>query len=234
MATRFYLPSVGVAPFDPVPANGGWERDSAAYIARSMVRTKSNSALTTLSATFGATATSQTRYYTGVSEQLDVGQTISGTVSMVIGKCGETSTSGDAHLCFSLRVTDDVGTHQAILLQFHSASTEFPLIASAATRIHNGRAITGFAAAAGDRIVCEIGIHGVTPANQVMQMRIGDPAAVADFALTAALTTDLVPWVELSATLTFAGAGPAGQPSSKRLGGVLHTPGNRSSARRDW
>ena len=82
-------------------------------------------------------------------------------------------------------------------------------MAAAATRIRAATAITGFSAAAGDRLVLEIGIHGVTPANEIMQMRIGDPTAAADFALTAALTTDLCPWGELSQTLTF-GAPPSG------------------------
>jgi hypothetical protein len=86
--------------------------------------------------------------------------------------------------------------------------SEFPLIASAATRIIAAGAVTSFACNAGDRLVLEIGIHGVTPANEVMQMRVGDPTAVADFALTTALTTDLVPWGELAQTVTF-GSPPA-------------------------
>jgi hypothetical protein len=209
VATRIYLPSTGAAPFTPAIADGGWERDSAAFVAHSVVTTKANTALTTLSAVFGATSTSQTRYYCGVSDTLDAAQTISGTVSMVIGKCGETTTSGDAHLAFAIRVVDGSGVHRASLASVMATSTEFPLIASAATRIHSAVAISSFAAAAGDRIVIEIGIHGVTPANEVMQMRIGDPTGTSDFALTAALTTDLVPWVEFSQNLTF-GAPPAG------------------------
>jgi hypothetical protein len=203
MATRLYLQSTGSAPFDPAIADGGWERNHGSYAARNMSVTKANTALTTVSGVFGATATSQTRYATHVTDTLDTAQTISGTFSLVIGKCAETTTSGDAHLAFALRCVDGAGVHKALLATVMATSTEFPLIANAATRIHNAVAITSFGAAAGDRIVLETGIHGVTPANETMQMRYGDPSVGADFALTAALTTDLTPWAEISANLTF-------------------------------
>jgi hypothetical protein len=203
MATRLYLQSTSSAPFDPVIGDGGWERNHGSYAARLMSTTKANTALTTVSGIFGATTTSQTRFHTFVSDTLDVAQTISGTFSIVIGKCGETSLSGDAHLAHALRVVTGAGVHRATLQTRMATSTEFPLIASAATRIQAATAVTSFACNAGDRLVLEIGIHGVTPANEVMQMRFGDPTATADFALTAALTTDLCPWGELSQTVTF-------------------------------
>jgi hypothetical protein len=180
-----------------------------------MATTKANTALTTISGVFGATTTSQTRYHTFVSDTLDVAQTIAGTFSIVIGKCAETTTSGDAHLAYALRVVTGAGVHRATLATVMATSTEFPLVASAATRIHNATAVTSFACNAGDRLVLEIGIHGVTPANEVMQMRIGDPTATGDFALTAALTTDLDPWGELSQTVTF------GTPAVTSLPGSL-------------
>ena len=204
MPTRLYLQSTGAGAVNPAFADGGWERDHGSYASRPMATAKANSALTTVSGVFGATATSQTRYHTFVSDTLDVAQTISGNFTMVIGKCAETSTSGDAHLAHALRVVDGVtGAHKATLHTRMATSTEFALIASAATRIQASIAMTSYAAAAGDRLVLEIGVHGVTPANEVMQMRFGDPTAVADFALTAALTTDLVPWAELSGIVTF-------------------------------
>jgi hypothetical protein len=204
MATRLYLPSTSAAvPFTPAFEDGAWERDSGAFVARVIGTSKTDTALTTLSAVFGATTTTQTRYYCGVTDTLDVGQTVSGTFSMVVGKCAETTTGGDAHLAFAARVVTGLGVHRATLATVMATSTEFALVASAATRIHNAVAVSSFAADAGDRIVIEIGIHGVTPANETMQMRVGDPIATADFALTAALTTDLVPWCEFDANLTF-------------------------------
>lgn len=203
MATRLYLQSTSTGAVNPAFADGGWERDHGSYASRIMATTKANTALTTVSGVFGATTTSQTRYHTFVSDTLNVGQTISGTFSLVVGKCAETTLSGDAHLAYALRVTTGSGTHRATLATVMATSTEFPLIASAATRIHSATAITSFACNAGDRLVLEIGIHGVTPANEVMQMRFGDPTATADFALTSGLTTDLCPWGELSQTVTF-------------------------------
>lgn len=168
-----------------------------------MATSKANTALTTLSAVFGTTSTGQTRYATFVSDTLDVAQSLSGNFSLVVGKCAETTTSGDAHLAHALRVVSGAGAHKATLHTRMATSTEFPLVANAATRIQAAAAITGFSAAAGDRLVLEIGIHGVTPANETMQMRIGDPTVGLDFALTEALITDLTPWMELSQNLTF-------------------------------
>jgi hypothetical protein len=203
VATRLYLQSTGNAPFTPAAADGGWERNATGHAARLTSTTKANTPLTTLSSTFGATQTSQTRFGTWVSPPLAAGQTIAGTVSLVVGKCAETTTSGDAHLAFAVRVVDGEGTHRATLATVMGTSTEFPLVVNAATRIHSGAQVSSFAANAGDRLVLELGVHGVTPANETMQMRVGDPSGTADFALTAALTTDLVPWVELSQTLSF-------------------------------
>lgn len=203
MATRLYLQSTGTAPFTPAIGDGGWERNSAAFVVSNMATVKANTPLITLSAVFGATTTDQTRYACFISDTFDVPQTITGTFALVVGKCAETSLNGDAHLAHMLRVVTGAGVHRATLSTRMATSTEFPLIASAATRIFAATAVTSFTAAAGDRLVIEIGIHGVTPANEIMQMRIGDPTAAADFALTAALTTDLCPWGELSQTLTF-------------------------------
>ena len=214
--TRFYLQSTGTGAVNPAFADGGWERDHASYASRPMSTAKANSALTTVTGVFGATATSQTRYHTFVSDTLDVAQTISGNFTMVIGKCAETSTNGDAHLAYALRVVTGAGVHRATLATSMTTISEFAVIASAATRIIASVAVTGFSASAGDRLVLEVGIHGVTPANEVMQMRFGDPTAVADFALTTALTTDLDPWAELSQTLTF--GTPAATTSAGGMG----------------
>lgn len=205
MATRLYLQSSGTAAISsPAIADGGWERNRSDYFLSTMNTTKQNTALVTKSAVFGATVTSQTRIATFVSDTLSTNQTISGTFSLVIGKCAETSAYGDAHLAYTLRVVDGItGAHKANLATLMGTSKEFPLIASAATRIVNAAAITSYNASAGDRLVLEVGIHGVTPANEKMQMRFGDPAATSDFALTAGLTTDLVPWGEISVNLTF-------------------------------
>jgi len=210
-ATRFYLPSSGSAPASPA-YDTNWEYTTG--VTRLPLPTaKSNTALTTKQWTWDGANTHQALYWQFVSDTLDVAQSISGTISMVVGKCAQTTTSGDTHLAFSARVVNGAGATRCTLLLYHATSTEYAVMASAATRIHSARAITTCStAAAGDRIVMEIGLHGVTPAVELTQMRIGDPTAAADFALTAGLTTDLDPWIELSQTITF-GAPPAATTS---------------------
>jgi hypothetical protein len=125
---------------------------------------------------------------------------------MVIGQCGEPAAlTADTHLAYVVRAVNRDGTViRGVIGLFHATSTEFPDVAAAATRIHSARTngATAFSSAAGDRIIIEIGLHGVTPAAVQVQMRLGDPQ-IPNFALTAALTTDLCPWVELSRDVSF-------------------------------
>jgi hypothetical protein len=217
MATRLYFPSSSTPPLASLARDANWELPTGSSnpaIARHLsLTTKSNTALTTSQLTWPATATQQWLWWQFQTDTLASGFSFltSHTISMVIGKCAETSSGGDSHLAFSLRVVSgDGATVRGTLLLYHTTSTEFPLRASAATRIHSARAFTSAVTAqAGDRLVLEIGLHGVTPAAELIDMRIGDPSATADFALTAALTTDLCPWWEVSPTLTF-GAAPTG------------------------
>jgi len=207
MATRLYLPISGTPPLASLAVNSNWE------LSNNLVRlpcftTKQNTALTSYQYTWPAALTQQWVWRQWQTERLTTGYswTTSDTVSMVIGKCYETTTAGDTHLAYVIRVVSDDGSViRGVIGLYHATSTEFPLVASAATRIHAAR-VTGattFSSQAGDRIIIEIGLHGVTPGLQSIQMRFGDPSATADFARTAALTTDLCPWVELSRTVTF-------------------------------
>ena len=122
---------------------------------------------------------------------------------MVI-RCLEAAAQTDSHLVYSIRVvSSDGATVRGTVGLFHATSTEF--VTSAATRIHAARTdgAENFTSYAGDRIIIEIGVHGVTPSLTAVTLRTGDPSATTDFALTAALTTDLCPWVELSRTVAF-------------------------------
>lgn len=215
MATRLYMATAGTPASTPT-VDPAWERNHATFYRAPTSTSKSDSALTTKSGVFGATNTSQTCWAQFVSEPLDVDQTIAGTIRLIVGKCGETSNGGDAHLAFSLRVmVGDTSTVRGTLLLVHSTGAEFPLVASAATRIKGPLTLTSVAALAGDRIVMEVGVHGVTPANEVMQLRFGDPTAVADFAFNSGQTLDEVPWFELSQNITF--GAPAPDPTRGRI-----------------
>jgi hypothetical protein len=202
MATRFYLPSSGTPPLSSLAKDSAWELETG-LVRLPTVTEKSNTALATSTRTWPATTTQQWCWYQFQSEPLltALSWTTAEAVSMVIGKLAETTTSGDSHLVYSVRVvSNDGSTVRGTIGLYHATSTELALMASAATRIHSARVTgaTNFNSQVGDRIIIEIGLHGVTPALEAIQMRIGDPTATDNFALTAALTTDLVSWVLLT------------------------------------
>jgi hypothetical protein len=198
--TRHYFPLTGTPDIAPA-VDAAWERSIASFTRFPTSTTKQNTPLTDITALFGATTTSQTCWRQWITDQLDSDQTISGTVSIVVRGL-EANLAEDCHLAFSLRaITPSLAVRGTLALQ-HAAATEWAVTAQ--TRIFSGLAITSTPCLAGDRLVMEVGMHGVTPANaNNLTMRFGDPTAVADFALTSGLTTDLVPWWELSQNLTF-------------------------------
>jgi len=206
MATRFYLPSSGTPPLSSLAVNTNWEQTTG-LVRLPTKTTKQNTALTSSNRTWPSTATQQWAWYQFQSEQLLAAYswTTADTVSMILGKLAETTTSGDTHLAYIVRVVSaDGSVIRGVIGLMHATSTEFALTASAATRIHSAltTGATAFSSQIGDRIIIELGVHGVTPAAESIQMRVGDPTAAADFALTSALTTDLCSWVELSRTVS--------------------------------
>jgi hypothetical protein len=207
MATRLYLPASGTPPLPSLAKDSQWELETG-LVRLPCFTIKQNTALATSQRTWPAGTTQQWCWWQFQSDILKYAYNwlATDTVSMVIGKCAETTSSGDTHLAYVVRVVSgDGATIRGVIGLYHATSTEFPLMASAATRIHNARTngATAFASQPGDRIIIEIGLHGVTPALELIQMRIGDPSAINDFALTAGLTTDLCPWVQLSRDVVF-------------------------------
>src|SRR4030066_2317042 len=207
MATRFYLPISGTPPLASLAVNSNWE------LITSLVRlpcftAKQNTALTQASATWAATTTQQ---WCGRQWQSDIlaaayDWTTADTVSMVI-KVAESAAQVDSHLAYVIRVVSGDGTViRGVIGLYHDTSLEYPKsLAAIATRIHDARTAgaTTFSSQVGDRIIIEIGHHGVTPSLALVYHNYGDPSATADYALTAGLTTDLVPWVQLSRTVEF-------------------------------
>jgi len=212
MATRFYLPSSGTPPLASLAKDANWELETG-LVRLPCYITKKNTALTTSQRTWASTTTQQWCWWQFQSPCMNAAYnwTTSDTVSMVLGKLAETTTGGDTHLNYCIRVVNADGTVIRGIIGALQATpgAEFALMASAATRIFNA-ATTGattFSSQIGDRIIIEIGVHGITPALELIQQRIGDPTPTpVDFALTSGLTTDLVSWVELSRTVTFGNA----------------------------
>src|SRR4030067_414073 len=207
MATRFYLPISGTPPLASLAVNSNWE------LITSLVRlpcftAKQNTALTQASATWAATTTQQWCWRQWQSDVLKYAYawTTADTVSMVI-KVAESAAQVDSHLAYVIRVVSGDGTViRGVIGLYHDTSLEYPTsLAAIATRIHDARTAgaTTFSSQVGDRIIIAIGHHGVTPSLALVYHNYGDPSATADYALTAGLTTDLVPWVQLSRTVEF-------------------------------
>ena len=204
MATRFYLPSSGSAPLASLAFDANWERTDSATRYPCFI-TKTNTSLADVARTWPATDTQQWVFFQFQSQVMTAAYswTTSDTVSMVIRGL-QAAAQTDSHLAYSIRiVSSDGATVRGTVGLYHEISTEFTT--SAATRIHNARTngASNFNSSIGDRIIIEIGFHGVTPSSTAVTLRHGDPSATADFALTEALTTDLCPWVELSRTVSF-------------------------------
>lgn len=208
MATRFYLPSSGTAPLASLAVDANWELTDG-LSRRPMDVVKSNTSIVQKSALWSSATTQQWCWVQYQSKRLAAGYTwtTGDLVSMVI-KVAESIPQGDSHLAYVVRVVSgDGATIRGIIGLFHATSTEYPTsLANIATRIHSDKAdgATNFSSQAGDRIIIEIGHHGVSPdTGATVYHNLGDPSATADYALTAALTTDLCPWVELSRTVSF-------------------------------
>jgi|MudIll2142460700_1097286.scaffolds.fasta_scaffold04411_4 hypothetical protein len=207
MATRFYLPASGTAPLGSLAVDSQWEL-SDSLDRRPCDVVKSNTSLTQKSATWSSTTTQQWVWVQFQSKRLAAGYswTTADTVSMVI-KCAEAVAQVDSHLCYVIRVVSgDGSTIRGTIGSYLTTSSEYPTsLATIATRIHDARTsgASNFSSQAGDRIIIEIGHHGVSPALNVAYHNYGDPTATQDFSLAAGDTNDYVPWVELSRDVSF-------------------------------
>lgn len=233
MATRFYLPSSGAAPVTPT-LGSGWEVTTG-YTTGPAPTTKSNTAITTVSGVQkGSTVANNDRLGRVFVSDRIAAQTITGTFSAVISAL-ESATTADMWFQVMIRVLSEDGTTVRGTLYAGSTATSASATTTVenaeygttfSTRIKSAIALSSVAASAGDRISIEIGIRGAgTTSTDTFSHRYGDATATADFALTAALTTSLDPWVELSQTLTFMPVVSAGAAA----GGPINTAFSRTA-----
>jgi hypothetical protein len=204
MPTRFYFPAEGAGAPTLSPAfDAGWEQTGQAT-RLNLVRKANLSAASTLAntgtRTVPITTTQDILCNQFVSEPfrrpflLDAGITFSLVIRVL-----ESAATANVTLACVVKLVDSGGTSRATLFSTFTTGTEFPT--TAATRIVSATAITSIQAAPGDCIVVEIGGNAAAPtAATTYTMRQGY-SATSDFALTAALTTDLNPWCEFSADL---------------------------------
>lgn len=221
MATIFYLPSTGDAPITNVTPQSGWTKSS--IIRLPTYTTKQSTSLSLRTVAWPDTASGDWIWWQFVSPPVDGIYTLTGTFSIAIGKCAETSASGNANIsCAVTVVSNDGNTSRGQPLNVSRGSTEFPTIGSGPlSRTRNGTALTltNISTVAGDRIIIEIGVGGTSPAVQNIQMQIGDNNA-SDYNYTAGDATDKNDTFQLSTTLGFSAETLAGQPTAKRLGGI--------------
>lgn len=201
MATRFYLPAEGSGTPAVSPAFDATTFNLTSSAVRLQLIEKTGvSALTTLAAsatkTIPVTTSQNIMGWQYVSGPIPA-QRIIGTASFVCGFT-ESSLNANANLCVVLRVvSQDGGTARGTLLASTNQGTEFATTIS--TRIINAAALTALTTQPGDRLVFELGVTAAAPAltPTTFTGTLGDNNA-SDYALTAALTTTLNPWLELS------------------------------------
>lgn len=200
-ATRFYL-TQGVAAAIAPAFDAGWERQISAYVRNRLVLTKTETSGLTHNALFGSTSTSDTAWGQWISPPLAGPVTINQPVSFVM-RCQENNIAENAHLAFALRVvSQDGSTVRGTLKTQYATGTE--LATSGVTRSFSALATTSVAALAGDRLVMEVGIHGVTPANvDDIMLEYGANQNQPDHVLADGDGNSFNAWFEIGQALTF-------------------------------
>lgn len=199
MATRLYFNSITAPSISP-SFDANWEQTGQA-VRRRLEFKQANPPFVALTdfggITIPITTTQDILVAQFVSDPLSSCRIDNRNFSMIVGKCSENATTNNAHLAYSLRVLSNDGTVSRGRVRSSFATiTEFPLTASAATRIISAGACTPVTVQNGDRLCLEVGIRANAPtAAGTGSMRFGI-GQVADFALTSGLTTDLNSWAE--------------------------------------
>lgn len=206
MATRFYFPVEGSGTPGITPAfNAGWEQTGQATRLNLLQKNQLSSLSTianTGTRTVPITTTQDILCNQFVSAPLPPINFDASCLFSLVMRVFESANTANVTLAVVVSVCSQDGTViRGTLFSTFNTGTEFPLSASAATRIVAQSAVTSLVTQSGDRLVVEIGGHAAGPtAATSYTMRQGNSAAT-DFALTAALTTDLNPWCEFSTIL---------------------------------
>lgn len=203
MATRFYLPSTGAAAVSPTP-DTGWEVTTG-FDRIAAVTTKITSAMTNKSIPTTSTVNGDVLARQYVSAAISA-QTISGTVKAQMRALK--NTADPLNDAMGMRVVSNDGT--TVTGTFLAVASYKATAMNTALRnktYADGDTITSVTANANDRIVIELG--GREPSGDVVggQINFGDDSGT-DLAEDETTTTANNPWVEFSATITFATSGP--------------------------
>jgi hypothetical protein len=202
-ATRFYFPAEGSgAPAISPGFDAGWEQTGQAtrlkLLYKPILSTLSTLA-NTGTRTVPITTTQDILGNQFVSDPIPPQAIGTDCKFSFVMRVLESAATANVFLAVVAKVVDSTGTARGTLFSTFNTGTEFGT--TAATRIVSQTAVTAITTQPGDRIVIEVGGHAAAPtAATTYTMRNGNSAAT-DFALTAALTTDLNPWCEFSTDL---------------------------------
>lgn len=203
-ATRFYFDPTNAPNISPA-FNAGWEQTGTA-LRRKLLYKKTLSVLSTLADqgtfTVPITTTQDCLGIQFISDQIPPQNIDTSCLFSLVIRVFEAATTNNVTLAVVCYIISQGGeTVRGTLFSNFNQDTEFPLSASAATRIVAAFAVTNVITQPGDRIVVEVGGHAAGPtAAGSFTLRCGNTNA-SDFALTTALTTDLNPWCEFSRDL---------------------------------
>jgi hypothetical protein len=203
-ATRFYFDPTNTPNISP-SFNAGWEQTGTA-VRRKLLYKRTLFVLSTLadvgSFTVPVTTTQDCLGIQFISDPIPAQNIDTSCLFSLVIRVFENANTNNVTLAVVVSVVSQDGTAtRGTLFSNFNQDTEFPLSASAATRIVAASAVTNVITQPGDRVVIEVGGHATGPtAAGSFTMRCGNSNA-ADFALTTALTTDLNPWCEFSRDL---------------------------------
>ena len=197
MATRFYLSRDQSAAVSP--AFGAWDVTTNALRRALLTAAAGGEALSNRSQLLSNNGL----WFQFVSDGL-AAQTVSGTIK-IQSRCRDIDTSGDVTTRLLAKVvSEDGGTLRGTLLALGNYGPATFVSASARNKtIADGDALSAVVAQAGDRLVIELGFNN--PSSDETTMSYGAPLATSDLPENETETGALLPWIELSANLVFAG-----------------------------
>jgi hypothetical protein len=221
MATRFYLPSTGVADVSPVfTFQASWSQTTNADRLK-CVTSRINSAMTSKTQAGINTAGSRilVRQYISdpISAQTISAGTVKGTIRVLESAAND---NVDQVICKICVISNDGSSLTGTILNLGSYGPTAEFNTSLrAKRIADGDATTQVVANANDRILIELGYANTATGTSVSaDMNFGDNSAT-DLGDNETDTAANNPFLELSQTITFAPI--LGQPRLLRQGDIL-------------
>ena len=202
MATRFYFDNDAASPLPSLAFSSGWEQTGQAdrrFSPRKVMSNNTSALANSTAITVPITTTQQILNRQYVTEPIPYKTYLAGRSFSMVIRGQENATTNNVFPNFHLRVVSMDGTiERGVLGSVMSTAGTTEWLSSQATRIFSAVGLNAFVLEAGDRLVLELGGTANAPAAAGTFIHRHGTNATSDFALTAALTTDLNPWWEMS------------------------------------